>query len=91
MVVGLPGTMWNKEKIEWQDRSWRLLESKSQLEVDDWTYGGMVLGGLAAARGTGLGWRGAVGSVGLGSVAGMFGYMGWRYGVKGGKFEETEL
>jgi hypothetical protein len=41
-----------------------------------------------AWKGKGLGWRGAVGGVGVGSVAGMFGYMGYRYGLKGGKFEE---
>jgi len=40
-----------------------------------------------ATRGQHLSWKAAVGAVGLGSVAGMFGYMGWRYGVKGGKVE----
>ncbi len=100
--VGLVGRMWGREPIEWQDRSWRLLESKGQLETDDWTYGGM--GGAAAAAlvamaraGGGekkpavamLGWRGVVGAAGLGSVGGMMGYLGWRYGVNGGKFPET--
>jgi hypothetical protein len=91
MVIGIPGRMWGREEIEWKDRSWRLLENKGQVEVDDWTYVGMVLGGLGVkAGGKTLGWRGAVGSVGLGSVAGVMGYMGWRYGIKGGKFEESE-
>jgi hypothetical protein len=84
--------MWGREEIEWQDRSWRLIENKGQVECDDWTYSGMAIGAVASAvRGKGLGWRGGVGSIGLGSVGGMLGYMGWRYGVKGGKFEETTV
>ncbi|KAM3545563.1 hypothetical protein ARSEF1564_001557 [Beauveria bassiana] len=104
--VGLVVRMWGRDDIEWRDRSWRLLESKGQLETDDWTYGGM--GAAAAtsalvmvkARAAGarkktpppavlvLGWRGLVGAAGLGSVGGMMGYLGWRYGVNGGKFPE---
>lgn len=88
MVVAIPGRMWGREEIEWQDRSWRLLENKGQVECDDWTYAGMAAGALASVRTRG--WRGKVGCVGLGSVAGMGGYMAWRYGIKGGKFEEVE-
>jgi len=81
--------MWGREEIEWKDRSWRLLENKGQVECDDWTYPAMLLGGAtAAAKWNGLGWRGAAAGVGMGSVLGMMGYMGWRYGVKGGKFED---
>lgn len=89
LAVGLPMRMWGREEIEWKDRSWRLLENKGQVEVDDWTYGGMALG-LVSAVASGrrnLGWRGAVGRVGMGSVVGMLGYMGWRYGIHGGKRE----
>ncbi|KAK6849925.1 hypothetical protein PG995_013758 [Apiospora arundinis] len=43
--IGLAGRMWGREEIEWQDRSWRLLEHKGQLETDDWTYGGYGCGG----------------------------------------------
>jgi hypothetical protein len=43
-----------------------------------------------ASKGKGLGWRGAVGGIGAGSVVGLLSYMGWRYGVKGGKFEEDD-
>ncbi|KAI8659620.1 hypothetical protein LRP88_06189 [Fusarium phalaenopsidis] len=81
------GRMHGREEIEWQDRSWRLLENKGQLETDDWTVVGAGVGavlGTQAAKG--LGWRGAVGGLGLGTVGGMLGYMGWRYGVNGGKF-----
>ncbi|KAH7152196.1 hypothetical protein B0J13DRAFT_547836 [Dactylonectria estremocensis] len=88
------GRMRGREDIEWQDRSWRLLENKGQVETDDWTVAGVVVGaalGAVAGNGAGLGWRGAVGGVGLGSVGGMLGYLGWRYGVKGGKFPETNL
>ncbi|KAM3534829.1 hypothetical protein MY4038_001910 [Beauveria bassiana] len=104
--VGLVVRMWGRDDIEWRDRSWRLLESRGQLETDDWTYGGMGAAGatsalvMVKARAAGarkktpppavlvLGWRGLVGAAGLGSVGGMMGYLGWRYGVNGGKFPE---
>jgi hypothetical protein len=89
MVVGLPVRMWGREEIEWQDRSWRLLENQGQLEVDDWSVGGVTLGlATIMLRGgvtRGLGWQGVVGAAGLGSMAGIAGYMGWRYGVNGGQ------
>jgi hypothetical protein len=31
-----------------------------------------------------------LGSISTGSVAGMLGYMGWRYGFHGGKFPDPE-
>ncbi|KAI0457929.1 hypothetical protein F5B21DRAFT_56976 [Xylaria acuta] len=89
--VGLVGRMWGREEIEWQDRSWRLLENKGQLETDDWTYGGMAAGLAAAVLfKRPVGWVATAGSVGAGSVAGMLGYMGWRYGLHGGKHPEPE-
>ncbi|KAM3513682.1 hypothetical protein MY11210_002693 [Beauveria gryllotalpidicola] len=100
--VGLVVRMWGRDDIEWRDRSWRLLENKGQLETDDWTYGGVGAATAAAAvvvraRARAgerkpavavLGWRGVVGAAGLGSVGGMMGYLGWRYGVNGGRFPE---
>ena len=85
--------MWGREDIEWKDRSWRLLENRGQVECDDWTYGGMLAGAATAVMGGGAaqGWRGVAGRVGLGSIIGMGGYMGWRYGVKGGKWEEEKV
>lgn len=69
------GRMWGRTEIEWQDRSWRLMENRGQLRVDDWTYGGMVVAPvITAARGN-LGWRPLVGAVGLGSVGGMVVYL----------------
>jgi len=90
MAVAVPGRMWGRSEIEWQDRSWRLLENKGQLECDDWTYPAMGLSavGAVAMRQTP---RMALGTMGLGSVVGMMGYMGWRYGINGGKFEEVAL
>ncbi|KAH6987681.1 hypothetical protein BKA56DRAFT_612441 [Ilyonectria sp. MPI-CAGE-AT-0026] len=85
------GRMQGREEIEWQDRSWRLLENKGQVETDDWAVAGMAAGAAAGAAAGGLGWRGAVGGMGLGSVGGMLGYLGWRYGVNGGKFPEVKL
>jgi hypothetical protein len=91
LAVGLPARMWGREEIEWQDRSWRLLENKGQVAVDDWTYSGMALGlGAAIARGKGLGLRGVAGSVGAGSIAGMLGYMGSGYLTGKGQKKETE-
>lgn len=95
--VGLVGRMWGREDIEWQDRSWRLLESKGQVEVDDWTYQGMAAASATALVGklrapesavATMGWKGLVGAAGLGSVGGVMGYMAWRYGVNGGKFPD---
>lgn len=91
LAVALVGQMQGREGIEWKDRSWRLLHNKGQVECDDFTYGGAVAGlGASALTGTlsGVGWRGPVGAAGVGSVVGTVGYMAWRYGIKGGKFEE---
>jgi hypothetical protein len=103
LTVGLGARMWGRSYVEWQDRAWRLLENKGQVETDDWTYASMAVGLVGAAAvaarqarsGVGeevvrLGWRGVIGGAGLGSILGMFGYMGWRYGVHGGKFPERE-
>ena len=82
--------MWGREEIEWKDRSWRLLENSGQVECDDWTYAGMLGAGVWALR-EGGGWTSAIGRVGTGSVVGMMGYLGWRYGVKGGWKEEAVI
>ena len=87
LSVGLPIRMRSQEEIQWKDRSWRLLENKNQVEVDDWTYPGMALGLASAAAAREVGWRGLMGRVGVGSMLGALGYVGWRYGVKGGKRE----
>jgi len=82
--------MRGREDIEWRDRAWRLLGNRGQVEVDGWSVGGMVGGGVAAGvwgRGRGLGVRGVVGSVGMGGTVGVVGYLGWRYGVRGGRWE----
>ncbi len=82
--------MWGREDIEWKDRAWRLLENEGQVEVDTWSGVGMV-GGAAATVGVGRryglarGFRAVVGGAGLGGVAGVLGYVGWRYGIRGGE------
>ncbi|KAK6834025.1 ATP release protein [Apiospora arundinis] len=91
--IGLAGRMWGREEIEWQDRSWRLLEHKGQLETDDWTYGGMAAGVAAAATRAvrpGPSWVGVLGAVSMGSLVGVAARMGYRYGMRGGTFEEDE-
>ncbi|RDW62556.1 hypothetical protein BP5796_10858 [Coleophoma crateriformis] len=93
LAIGLPVQMRGKEEIEWADRSWRLLENKGQVECDDWTYALMAAGlasSLTASKSS-LGWRGVAGRTGAGSIAGMLGYMGWRYGIHGGKHGEISL
>ncbi|KAB8217762.1 hypothetical protein BDV33DRAFT_232597 [Aspergillus novoparasiticus] len=107
MAAMLPYYLVKWEPIEWQDRSWRLLENQGQVEVDTWGFVGAVLGvtGLVVmARRNGrmfqltgheevsslvllraLGWRNAFASAGMGSLSGVLGYLGWRYGVMGGK------
>lgn len=84
--------MWGREEIEWQDRSWRLLENKGQVEVDGFSAVGAVVGAGMTVVGKGVrgvGWRMAIGGAGLGGTLGVVGYMGWRYGVKGGKWQEA--
>jgi hypothetical protein len=91
LSIGLAARMRDKEPIEWSDRSWRLLENKGQVEVDDWSCGGAIMGAAAtvAAR-TNMGWRGLLGGAGLGSLVGVGGYMVWRHGVNGGTWEEDK-
>lgn len=91
MGIALVGRMWGREDIEWKDRSWRLLVNKGQVECDDWMVGGMGAGLVGAMLNGRTGWSGIAGGVGLGSVIGLAGYMGWRYGVKGGKFDEDKI
>ncbi|WYZ38595.1 hypothetical protein EsH8_III_000509 [Colletotrichum jinshuiense] len=91
MGIALAGRMHGRERIEWRDRAWRLMESPGQLETDDWTYSGAAAGlvtfWVAEARMKGAvgGWRAAAGAAGMGSVAGTVGYLMWRYGVHAGK------
>jgi hypothetical protein len=70
VTVGLIPRMWNAQEIEWKDRSWRLLENKAQVRVDDFTYGWMLfsLPFLANKHIRATGWQGMVGTVGAASV-----------------------
>lgn len=96
MIPGTFGYMRGKEAIEWQDRSWRLLESESQKEVDDWSIAGTIAGAAVAARRElasqmAKGRLGRMaGGAGLGNLVGVMGYMVWRYGVHGGKWPERK-
>lgn len=86
MAVALPIRMWGREDIEWKDRAWRLLENRGQVEVDNWGAVGAAVGVLLAR---GSSWRMRLGGLGIGSTVGVVGYMVWRHGVKGGKWEES--
>ncbi|KAI8805000.1 hypothetical protein BJ742DRAFT_822297 [Cladochytrium replicatum] len=71
-VVMTEGRMQGKETIEWQDRSWRLLNSAKQNAVDDGIYSGAAAGALVAAvatRRVGLATR-ILGGSGLGGGIG---------------------
>lgn len=94
MVFGTVGRMWGRSELEWKDRAWRLLENEGQMQVDDLSLAGSLIGVLA---GLGVARRGSVlmprvgkglviGSLAVGNAVGVAAYMGWRYGVKGGKF-----
>lgn len=91
-VVGaaLAARMHGKEHIEWADRSWRLLENKGQMEVDDWSLAGAIAGALATG-GRRPGWLAITGGSAMGSLAGVGGYMIWRYGVKKGKWDDDAV
>lgn len=90
----LPYKMRGAELIQWQDRSWRLLENKGQVEVDRWSVAGGLMGigavvlawrrGRALSSGKWNGWT-LLGGVGEGSLAGVLGYIGWRYGLMRGE------
>jgi len=89
MAVAVPARMWGREEIEWQDRSWRLLENKGQVECDAFSAVGAVAGAGEVAWRKGFGWRALMGGAGLGGLVGVVGYMGWRYGYKRGEWEEA--
>ena len=95
VMLGL--RMQGREDIEWSDRSWRLLSNTGQVEIDNWILGGTAMGATAAFLASRTGRlpvgienrmaTALVGGAGLGTTAGTAGYMLWRYGIKGGKFE----
>ena len=95
LLLALQGRMSGREEVEWQDRSWRLLANRGQVETDDWTVAGMAAGPLvwaAAGLGKGLAGRsylmGVLGASSLGGIGGTVAYLVWRHGIKGGKFPD---
>ena len=85
-VVATWGRMRGRTEIEWQDRSWRLLENRGQMDTDWWAAGGATAGAvvaIAAARrgkipvgmGTGMA---ALGGAGVGMNVGV-GYMFYTF------------
>ncbi|UZJ55798.1 hypothetical protein CBS101457_005118 [Exobasidium rhododendri] len=43
-AVALTGRMYSKDLIEWQDRSWRLLQHPTQNQTDYWSIAGAGVG-----------------------------------------------
>lgn len=70
----LTGRMWGLQEIEWQDRSWRLLENKGQVMHDkycDWGAGLGALTTVVANRGVRQLWSlEMAGRAGLGALVG---------------------
>jgi hypothetical protein len=75
-MILLTGRMWGAENVEWQDRSWRLLENEGQVMHDLYAD---VAGGVAAASAVvgasrppsmSVMTREMVGRAGLGAVVG---------------------
>jgi hypothetical protein len=95
-VVALEHRMWGKDHSEWQDRSWKSLDNRGQMEVDNWILEGEVVGGVgalvAARRGllppvlAGKAMTTMLGGMGIGATVGTVDYMAWRHGIRGGKF-----
>lgn len=84
LSVALAAKMHGKEDIEWRDRSWRLMQNHGQLEVDDWSVAGALTGtATASMRRDGL--KRIAGMTVVGSLVGVVGYLGWRYGVRKGQ------
>lgn len=48
LAVGLTGLMHDKQEIEWQDRSWRLLSNEGSNSTDIASISGAAAGALAA-------------------------------------------
>ncbi|KAG0641391.1 hypothetical protein HOY80DRAFT_734107 [Tuber brumale] len=74
-AVMLSWRMYGRQEIEWQDRSWRLLENKPQNRIDECSASGALVGGVLGGLKKGLGWRGITGSAGIGSVVGIVGWV----------------
>jgi hypothetical protein len=92
-ILAAEGRMFGREDIEWKDRSYRLLANKGQVEVDNWSLAGGALGSLLGARRGRVPEslsRSVISGFGLGTVVGLAGYLGWRYGVNGGKWPEEK-
>jgi hypothetical protein len=96
MVPAVYMRMYGREEIDWKDRSWRLLESKSQKAVDDCSGIGTAVGALFGARqivshqSTRTEVFTVAGGAGVGSIAGVVIYLGWWYGLKGGEHSATD-
>lgn len=84
LTAGVYGRMRGRQEIEWQDRSWRLLENRGQVLVDDFSLVGTAsaLAYTAVRRPSStsavpLGWKMVVGRAALGNIAGVVGYLAW--------------
>ncbi|KIX09418.1 uncharacterized protein Z518_00498 [Rhinocladiella mackenziei CBS 650.93] len=78
MAIMLPFYMRGKEKIEWQDRAYRLLHNKGQVEMDNYSLvgagGALAVGWYRGGGVNGLGkqgWKIVLGHVGVGSLVGV--------------------
>ena len=68
------GRMYGRDKIEWQDRAWRLQRNVNQQTVDSFSGVGMIAGGFL---GPVLGLTFLSGCA-LGTLTGLAGYVGYK-------------
>ncbi|KAI4213286.1 MAG: hypothetical protein LQ351_004027 [Letrouitia transgressa] len=102
LAVGLTARMWEREEVEWQDRSWRLLSNGGQNRTDDWSMMGAGFGALGGAvarmqnwQGFGRLWlmRAGLGGAAMGSALGVLGHVVTQQGkevFRGGRKEILE-
>ncbi|KAI9730138.1 MAG: hypothetical protein M1835_003600 [Candelina submexicana] len=82
--AGLVLRMYGREKIEWQDRSWRLLANEGQNRVDRWSLAGILLGsGTMLALSRRRGWQSIAAKDGLTNINSIAMIRGWRVPVGG--------
>jgi hypothetical protein len=86
-ALALTGRMYSRDLIEWQDRSWRLLQHPTQNQTDHWSVAGAGAGalwGAVAQRATVAGPRALMGGAAIGSSSAIVAMMAYR-AMRGGK------
>jgi hypothetical protein len=83
-ALALTGRMYSKELIEWQDRSWRLLQHSTQNQTDHWSVAGATVGALTSVVYKATTARALMGGAAMGSSAAIIAMLAYR-AARGGK------